>query len=404
LLYHHPLVGGHIRSSTVFGDIFQRWQERRAKAKADKAALAKRVQVFLDETKPLVPKSKSSHTEALLYRHAWRRAFAIASLYEAKGQKHKYEEYRAMALELSEKYKAVAPETLYGKVKLSPGGEAFERILQFELQRLFPEALPAESRPLACIYIGTCDQGRIYIGQTVGAPELRWAQHRMANSGPFKDGEKYVTWAVLEKEVEQSKLNEREAYYIGFYDADRSGYNETSGNDWAAYKRGQADRAKQNKDRPITRGFEADQITREEMEALQDAAEKGDVDAQYELGEAYYNGWDVPQDYARAVKWWLRAAGQGDSNAQYQLGCAFSNGEGCVQDNVTSHMWFSLSWDTPSVRHKQVSIERWWSGRGFTLFNPSANEQMHEIEKEMTALQIAEAQRRAREWIARQAS
>ncbi len=241
-------AAARLRRSTVFGDILQRWQEKRAKAKADSAALAKRVEDFLEETKPLVPKSKSSHTQALLYRHAWRRAFAIASLYEAKGQSEKYEEYKAIALDVSEKYNVVAPETLYGKVKLSTGGEALERILQYELQRLFPEeSAKSKSRPLACIYIGTCDQGRVYIGQTVGAPELRWAQHRLVNSGPFKNSEKYPTWAVLEKEVDPSKLNEREAYYIGLYNADRSGYNETSGNDWAAYQRGQRDRAKMPK-------------------------------------------------------------------------------------------------------------------------------------------------------------
>jgi len=66
----------------------------------------------------------------------------------------------------------------------------------------------------------------------------------MLSTGPFKDGEKYVAWGVLEREVHPTKLNEREAYYIGYYDAYRSGYNETTGNDWVAYQRGQADRAK----------------------------------------------------------------------------------------------------------------------------------------------------------------
>ena len=41
--------------------------------------------------------------------------------------------------------------------------------------------------------------------------------------GPFKDGEKYVEWSALQKEVALDKLNEREAYYIGFYTADRGG-------------------------------------------------------------------------------------------------------------------------------------------------------------------------------------
>ena len=107
---------------------------------------------------------------------------------------------------------------------------------------LFRKSSKSRAADRGCIYIGKCDQGRIYIGQTVGAPEIRWVQHRIAGTGPFKDGEKYVEWSVLEKEVEPGKLNEREAYYIGFHNADREGYNETSGNDRAAYLRGTADR------------------------------------------------------------------------------------------------------------------------------------------------------------------
>ena len=37
-------------------------------------------------------------------------------------------------------------------------------------------------------------------------------------------------------------------------------------------------------------------------------AEAGDVDAQYNLGIMYDNGYGVPQDYAEAVKWYRLAA------------------------------------------------------------------------------------------------
>jgi hypothetical protein len=47
---------------------------------------------------------------------------------------------------------------------------------------------------------------------------------------------------VLEGEVALDKLNEREAYYIGFYSADREGHNETAGNDRSAFLRGKAER------------------------------------------------------------------------------------------------------------------------------------------------------------------
>ncbi len=46
----------------------------------------------------------------------------------------------------------------------------------------------------------------------------------------------------------------------------------------------------------------------EAIEALRARAEKGDVDAQNNLGEMYGKGQGVPQDYAEAVKWYRKAA------------------------------------------------------------------------------------------------
>jgi hypothetical protein len=107
-------------------------------------------------------------------------------------------------------------------------------LLEFEKQRLFPSEEKQRIRPLACIYIGTCDQGRIYVGQTVGAPESRWVQHRFGATGPFKKGVQYVEWKVIEGGIDPAKLDERESYYIGLYDANKTGYNDTQGNDWKA--------------------------------------------------------------------------------------------------------------------------------------------------------------------------
>ena len=39
-------------------------------------------------------------------------------------------------------------------------------------------------------------------------------------------------------------------------------------------------------------------------------AEEGHVEAQYNLGQMYRNGWGVPQDYKEAVRWYRLAAEQ----------------------------------------------------------------------------------------------
>ena len=71
-----------------------------------------------------------------------------------------------------------------------------------------------------------------------------------------------------------------------------------------------------------------------EFEALLEQAEQEDADAQYQLGFMYATGDGVPQDDAKAVRWYRLAADQGRSDAQYNLGYMYSNGEGVPQDDV----------------------------------------------------------------------
>jgi uncharacterized protein len=108
------------------------------------------------------------------------------------------------------------------------------------------------------------------------------------------------------------------------------------------------------------------------------AAEQGYGPAQNNLGRIYVDGWGVPQDYLEAVKWLRRAADQGI--AKSQLLCAAGNG--VPQDFSTAYMWFSLAAAAPpagELRDKAVFYRD-------SLLN------------RMSAAQIGEAQRLAREW------
>ncbi|WP_157083173.1 hypothetical protein [Novosphingobium lentum] len=76
----------------------------------------------------------------------------------------------------------------------------------------------------------------------------------------------------------------------------------------------------------------------------------------------------------------LAAAAQGDGNAFFDLGVAFSTGSHGVDcDLVEAHKWFNLA---AVAGHDEAALCR------------------ADISEEMTAREIAEAQRRAREWIA----
>jgi uncharacterized protein len=87
----------------------------------------------------------------------------------------------------------------------------------------------------------------------------------------------------------------------------------------------------------------------------------------------------VPQDHAEAVRWFRRAAEQDLRRAQYNLGLRYANGEGVPQDRVEAVMWFTLAAADPQERAKAI-------------------ENRDRVAAEMTAADIAEAERRAREW------
>lgn len=117
------------------------------------------------------------------------------------------------------------------------------------------------------------------------------------------------------------------------------------------------------------------------LESLRERAEKGDADAQFNLGAAYQQlGRGVRFDRAEAIRWWLRAAEQGNTAAQYNVGLALSNGHG-PNGYVEAHMWLNLAASSASSdRQKQYSYIR------------------DQLAKKMTPALLADAQRLARAW------
>jgi TPR repeat protein len=109
-------------------------------------------------------------------------------------------------------------------------------------------------------------------------------------------------------------------------------------------------------------------------------AEQGDADSQFILGLIYKNGTGVTQDYKQTIKWHTLAAEQGYADAQHYLGLMYQNGRGFLQDNAYSHMWFNIA-----------------SSNG----NSQATENRDIIAERMTKGQIAEAQKLARECVAK---
>ena len=67
---------------------------------------------------------------------------------------------------------------------------------------------------------------------------------------------------------------------------------------------------------------------RQAKDWFEKAAEKGHVDAQYNLGVIYENGEGVSQNYQQAKAWYEKAASQNDAQAQFELGVMNELGQG----------------------------------------------------------------------------
>jgi hypothetical protein len=73
------------------------------------------------------------------------------------------------------------------------------------------------------------------------------------------------------------------------------------------------------------------------------AADRGNMNAEAQLAWMYANGSGVPQDFAKAAKWYYLAAVQGHGWAQYELGMLYNKGRGVPRDYILSYVWLNLS-------------------------------------------------------------
>jgi len=107
------------------------------------------------------------------------------------------------------------------------------------------------------------------------------------------------------------------------------------------------------------------------------AAKQGHAGAQLHLGTMYLEGKGAPQSAQMALVWFSRAAEQEEGLAFAKLGGMYARGRGVLQDFVQAHMWYNLG-----AAHGDLK----------------AAEARDALAPQMSATQIAEAQRLAREW------
>ncbi|WP_455370328.1 tetratricopeptide repeat protein [Petrachloros mirabilis] len=89
------------------------------------------------------------------------------------------------------------------------------------------------------------------------------------------------------------------------------------------------------------------------MQTLLLQAEKGDIEAQFTLGQAYDRGRGVPQNKAEAARWYQKAAERGDTFSQFYLG--------------------NIYWEGSEVTKSEKDAVRWWKMAAAQGFAPAQN-------------------------------
>lgn len=80
-----------------------------------------------------------------------------------------------------------------------------------------------------------------------------------------------------------------------------------------------------------------------DMDSLKVMAEKGDPEAQTQLGVAYMRGTGVERDAKKGAEWYRKAADQGYANAQWNLAFAYVRGDGVTGDYKEAVRLFKLA-------------------------------------------------------------
>ncbi len=98
--------------------------------------------------------------------------------------------------------------------------------------------------------------------------------------------------------------------------------------------------------------------------ALQQAAERGDSNAQFQMGDLYMSGRGVDRDPAAGAAWYRAAAQQGHAVAASNLGVLYANGWGVQPSDTEAVNWFHKAADAGDAGGENNLGSMYIAGRG----------------------------------------
>ncbi len=161
---------------------------------------------------------------------------------------------------------------------------------------------------------------------------------------------------------------------------------------------------------------EAEKPLPKDLKSLKALAEKGDAEAQYSLGDMYYDGEGVEQNFKEAAKWTRKAADQGHATAQFNLGMMYERSQGVEKDDKEAVKWYLKSAEQGDAIAQMALGRMYYLGKGveqdyvtaYAWSNIAAanGDEMGKLikgntAKKMTPAQIIKAEALAKEMIAK---
>jgi len=152
----------------------------------------------------------------------------------------------------------------------------------------------------------------------------------------------------------------------------------------------------------------------EAIKLIKEAAELGLAEAQHDMGSLYEGGGRMVQDYTKAVKWFSAAAQQGYDKSQNYLGTMYSQGKGVPLDHHIAITWYRRAAEQGYAMAQANLASAYTMGEGvpkdyvlaymwlMIAVNQGLNqaeEYRDQLSERMTSAQIAEAKKKASQWI-----
>ena len=122
-------------------------------------------------------------------------------------------------------------------------------------------------------------------------------------------------------------------------------------------------------------GYGVNENEQEAFEWYKIAAENGNAEAQFKLGRCYeYEECGVDENEQEEFEWFKRAAKQGHAQAQYELGFCYEYGKGTKIDEEKAFEWFKRAAENGYYEAQYQLIDRYKNGIGTGIDNQKASE------------------------------